>query len=150
MRPHPRIRRSGASRSRGTVASGLTLAGDSGGDMLLAWKTCTFSGACAVHGRGPHGGARIRLGRAASTRWTPPSLQWPRLAPSGNGLLGWIHSGHVVAAALRHGGLQRNTVVSHTNFAADLAIGFGRRGTALAAWSQGTLSPEVVGAAYRP
>ena len=40
-------------------------------------------------------------------------------------------------------------VVSSTSFAANLALAFGGSGTALAAWTQGTLAPDVVGAVFR-
>jgi hypothetical protein len=136
---------------RGTVASGLTLAGDAGGDQLLAWKTCAFAGDCSVR-------AAVRV---AGGRFGNPSrvdaidaASSPVAAISSrrDGLLGWIHAGHVVAAALGRGAsrLSHTTVVSHTSFAADLTLGFGPKGDALAVWSQGTLSPEIVGAAYKP
>jgi hypothetical protein len=38
--------------------------------------------------------------------------------------------------------------LSSTTFALDLTVGFGPGRQALAAWTQGTLNPSVVGAAY--
>jgi hypothetical protein len=39
------------------------------------------------------------------------------------------------------------STLSSTTFALDLTVGFGSGGQALAAWTQGTLNPSVVGAA---
>ncbi len=38
--------------------------------------------------------------------------------------------------------------LSSTTFALDLTVAFGAGGAGLAAWTQGTLNPSVVGAAY--
>jgi hypothetical protein len=133
-----------------TVASGLSFASDPGGDQVLAWKTCTAKNACVAHA----------VIRRAGHRFTRPirldsidAAESPvaALAPSGEALVGWIDRGHVLAAELppdasRFGGAQ---VVSSTNFAADLALGFAPSGFAIAAWSQGTLAPDVIGTVYR-
>jgi hypothetical protein len=136
---------------RGTVASGLSLAGDTRGDQLLSWRTCTFGSDCAVRAAvrsAGHGfGSPVRVDSIDASA-TPVAA----FSAQGSGLLGWIHAGHVVAADLSRGAkhLSRLHTVSSTRFAADLTIGFGSRGSALAVWSQGTLAPEVVGATYRP
>jgi hypothetical protein len=73
------------------------------------------------------------------------------IAPSGEALVGWIERGHVVIADRRPGAraLGAGRVVSRTNLAAALALAFGPGGEALAAWTQATLAPAVVGAVYR-
>ncbi len=66
-------------------------------------------------------------------------------------LAGWIRSGHPVAAAgsARRGGFGATRVLSSTIYALDMTVGFGPGRDALAAWTQGTLNPSVVAAAYR-
>ena len=74
------------------------------------------------------------------------------LSIHGNGLVGWVSRGHVLAASLRarSTSFAKPQTVSGTRFASDVVLGFGPNGRAVAAWSQGTLAPEVVGAVYRP
>ena len=70
---------------------------------------------------------------------------------SGDALAGWIGSGHVLAAELRPRATRFLSahVVSSTIYAANLSLTFGPAGAAIAAWSQGTLAPDVVGAVFR-
>jgi hypothetical protein len=134
----------------GLVASDLSLATTSSGSQVLAWKACDRDANCGVETavKDPRGrfGAAIRLGRADAS-------QRPATAVSQNGtaLVGWIDHGHVLAAARsRHARrFAATAVVSATNFAADLTIGFGAGNAALAAWTQGTLNQSVMGAAFK-
>ena len=73
------------------------------------------------------------------------------MAPNGDTLVGWIVSGQVYAAERRPGGGRLGTArtVSSTSFASNLALAFGPSRTALAAWTQGTFAPDVVGAVFR-
>lgn len=135
----------------GTIASGLSFAGDARGDQLLAWKSCAVSGACAVREAVRRAGRRFaapaRLG-SVDAAGAPVAT----LASGGEGLVGWVDQGHVIATALRPTAVRfgASHTVSATNYAADLTLGFGASGAAVAAWSQGTLAPDVVGAVYRP
>ncbi len=74
------------------------------------------------------------------------------MAASGESLVGWIHHGHVLVADLRLRAKKFAPfhTVSSTDYAADLTLGFGLAGDALASWSQGTLAPDVIGAVYVP
>jgi hypothetical protein len=129
------------------VATDLALGADAKGDQVLAWKTCDQTGSCAVRA----------VSRAAGKRYGAPQLlglldasQAPAaaVAPNGAGLVGWISGGHVLAASRRTtaGRFDPPVTVSSTNLAADLALAFGPRGEALAAWTQGTLASSVMGA----
>jgi hypothetical protein len=135
----------------GTVASGIALVDNGRGDQVLAWRTCTFQAACAVHvawrrGRGGFGGAS-RLGFVDDAE-----VPTAAVAASGESLVGWIHHGHVEVSDLRPHAPKFAAfhTVSSTDFAADLTLGFGSKGDALASWSQGTLAPDVIGALYVP
>jgi hypothetical protein len=134
----------------GQLVSGLAFAGDRAGDLAAAWEACSSNGTCKLF-------ASVR--RVARPFTRPAALglidssQTPAIAiaPNGQVLVGWVRSGHPVAAALaarsaRFGAVH---VLSSTIYAADLALAFGSTDTAIAAWTQGTLAPSVVGAAYR-
>jgi hypothetical protein len=135
----------------GTVASGLSFGSDRRGDQVLAWKTCTPSGSCTVRA----------IVRAPGRRFTGPvrvglidgeESPVAAVSPSGDALLGWIDNGHVLAVELPPGATRFSPVhvVSHTNYADNLALSFSSSGDAIATWSQGTLAPEIVGAFYKP
>jgi hypothetical protein len=136
----------------GEAASGVVLAGGAKGDQVAAWKSCTRAGSCSVRaavrpaGRGF--GAAQRLG-AIDPGQSPAAA----VSRGGEGLVGWIAGGHVLAAERRPGGgrLGSTRTVSSTSYAANLTIAFGGGGggQALAAWTQGTLAPDVVGAVFR-
>jgi hypothetical protein len=134
----------------GQPASGLALAGDGRGDQVLVWKTCSPSTTCSVQAAlrdpGARFGAPIRLG-------TIDSYEDPvaAISPGGAALVGWISGGRVLAAASPGSGrrLAPAHLVSAAGDAANLALAFGPRGRALAAWAQGTSAPELVGAEYR-
>ena len=135
----------------GERASALVAAGDARGDQVLAWKSCGRSGSCSIRtamrrGGGRFGGSR-RLGAI-----DPGQEPQAALAAAGQGVVGWISSGHVLAAAVRpaSGRVGPVRTVSSTDFATNLALMFGSSRSALAAWTQGTLAPDVVGAVYRP
>ncbi|MGI8903289.1 MAG: hypothetical protein ACR2IP_06465 [Solirubrobacteraceae bacterium] len=138
----------------GELASGLSLAADSGGDrtQVLAWKGCTSTGECSVRAslRPPRGGfARpIRLG-AIDASQSPTAT----VAPNGETLLGWISGGRVLVADRRAGaarfGAPRVVSGSRASSASDLALAFGPARQAIAAWTEGILGPTVEGAVYR-
>ncbi len=135
----------------GEIAAGLSFSQDAKGDQLLAWKACSPSGTCSVR----EALRRVNHRFTGQTRLgsiDPAEVPTASLSGSGAGLVGWIDQGHVLAAAVRPGAARfagRHTI-SDTNFGADLDLGFGPTGAAIAVWSQGTLAPEVIGAVYRP
>ena len=67
-------------------------------------------------------------------------------------LVGWVRGGQPVAAvAPRTGsgaGFGSPATLSTSTYALNVTVAFGPRRQALAAWSQGTLAPSIVGAAY--
>jgi hypothetical protein len=134
----------------GQLASGLSFATGPEGAQLLAWKVCDLSGSCSVEAvtrdSGRRFGAPIGLGRI-----DPSQAPAAALSPRGAGLVGWIDRGHVMAAARarRAPRFLPPRVVSPTNFAADLTIGFGAARTAIAAWTQGTFAQSVVEAVFK-
>ncbi len=134
----------------GQLASGLAFAGDAAGDLAAAWKTCTSSGACTLYASVRRVGQRF--GSPQSLGSIDPS-QTPAatVSPGGDALVGWVRSGQPVAAERAHGAARfgADHVLSRTVYAADLAISFGPAHEAIAAWTQGTLAPSVVGVAYR-
>jgi hypothetical protein len=133
----------------GEVESGLTFAGNAAGDQVVAWKACDATPVCTV---------RAALRRAGGRFGTPARLgaidanEDPAAAISigGDVLVGWVDGGHVLAAGRSPAAraFAAPTRVSGTTFAADLALSFGGTGQALAAWTQGTFAPDVVGAVY--
>jgi hypothetical protein len=144
---HSPIRRQLSSSNE--LAAGLSVAGDANGDQAVAWKRCNTSGVCALR-------ATLRAARGRFGSVQPGSAidasESPTIAvsPTGVSLLGWVQSGHVLAAAAaqratRFGARHR---VSATNFATELQIAFGPTDTALATWTQGTLAQAVMGATY--
>ena len=133
----------------GETGSGLVLAGDASGDQVLAWRSCRTSGSCTVR-------AAVRPGRRSfgpSQKLgaiDPGQAPAASVASSGDALVGWISSGHVLAAERRPraGGLGAPRTVSFTSYASGLALAAGDSRTAIAAWTQGTLAPDVVGAVF--
>jgi hypothetical protein len=132
------------------LASGLTFGGDVAGDQALGWESCTGDAACSAQ-------VAVRAARAlfGSTRTlgsADPS-QAPALAvgPQGQVAVGWVRGGQPVASTSgAHGrGLGGPVTLSPTTFALDMTVGFGPGAQALAAWTQGTLNPSVVGVAGR-
>jgi len=133
----------------GQAASGLSLAGNGRGAIAAAWKSCGSGGGCSVWAAAP--GAHGPFARAASLG-AIDSTQTPAVSVARDGevLVGWVQGGHPMAAkraghGRRFGAPQR---LSATHFAADLALAFGSAHEALAAWTQGTLNPSVVGAVF--
>ena len=142
----PRVR---ALSPAGQVASGLAFAGDANGDQAVAWKICQSDGSCTlqVSARGATGifSQPVSLGSIDPSQ--TPSLS---VSPNGKALVGWVRLGHPVAAvsqpaSTRFGPTQ---VLSPTIYALDLVVAFGPKREGLAAWTQGTLAPSVVAAAY--
>jgi hypothetical protein len=135
-------------------ASGLTIAADAAGDQAVSWKSCRQNGSCTVQAavRGP----TTRFGAAQSLGRIDPS-QTPAVAVGSRGqtILGWVRYGQPVASVGSAGGGPFGTgpfgpmrTLSRSTFAYDLTVGFSPARGGLAAWSQGTLNPSVVGAAY--
>jgi len=144
---HPAIR---ALSPPGQPASGLSIAADAAGDQGVAWKTCRQNGSCSVRAnpRGKAGRFGASTGFGALDASQTPALT---VGSGGQVVIGWVRSGHPVAAAgsAVSGRFGASTVLSSTAYAFDLTVGFGPGRDALAAWTQGTLHPSVVGAAYR-
>lgn len=134
----------------GQTPSGLVIAGNGRGDEIVAWKSCVSSGGCtavaAVRRAGRGFGPAQRLGPI-----DPGQSPAAAVGGGGDSLVGWIASGQVDAAERRPGASQLSAArtVSSTSFAANLALAFGPGRTALAAWTQGTLAPDVVGAVFK-
>lgn len=146
FRSRPQIR--SLSRVDG-LAAGITFAADAAGAQAVAWKTCDAGGSCTVHAatRGPSAsfGTTVSLGSIDASQ-TPAVTVGPR----GQVLVGWVRAGHPVAAAgtAAAGRFGAPRVLSASVYALDMTVAFGPRRNALAAWTQGTLNPSVVAAAY--
>ncbi len=134
----------------GQLASGLSFATDTGGAQLLAWKVCDLSGSCSVEAvardSGGRFGAPVGLGRIDASQAPAAAV-----SPRGSGLVGWIDSGHVIAAARarRAPRFLPARLVSPTKFAADLTIGFATARTAIAAWTQGAFAQSVMESVFK-
>lgn len=135
----------------GEDASGLSIAAGTSGDQVLAWKACAAkSDRCTVRvasgSAGGRFGAPLALGAIDAT-------QAPAVAVAANGeaLAGWIRHGRVLASERRSAttGFGSPRAISRGGYAADLALAFGPKGEAIAAWTQGTLFPDLLGATYR-
>jgi hypothetical protein len=144
---HPAVRNLAGSTM---PASGVDIAADAAGDQAISWKSCRPNGSCTVSVAVR--GAKSTFGPYSSFGQVDPA-QAPAVTvgPNGQAIVAWIRSGRPMAAV----GSARNrrfgatrTLSSRAQFASDLTVAYGPRRTALAAWSQGTLSPSVVGAAY--
>jgi hypothetical protein len=133
----------------GQVASGLAFAGAANGDQAVAWKICGSDGSCTLDAsaRGVTGifSQPVSLGSIDASQ--TPSLS---VSPNGEALVGWVRFGHPVAAVSQpaSGRFGPTQVLSPTIYALDLAVSFGPKREGLAAWTQGTLAPSVVAAAY--
>ncbi len=132
------------------LASGISLAADDRGDQMLAWQACDGLGACRVEAAGRRAGGRFGAPSAlgAVDASEPPVAA---VAPSGEAVVAWISNGHVFAVQQPRPGARFAPVhrVSATNYASSLALGFQPEGTAVAAWTQGTLNSSVMGATLR-
>jgi hypothetical protein len=133
----------------GQTPSGLQIAGNGRGDELATWKLCGSPGTCtamaSVRRRGGQFGAAQGLGPI-----DPGQSPVAAVAADGDSLVGWIASGQAYAAERAPGAsrLGGRRTISSTSYASNLALAFGPGHTALAAWTQGTLAPDVVGAAF--
>lgn len=134
----------------GTLASGLSLATSPGGDQVLAWKVCSLVGSCHVEAVVKDGGGRfgnpMTLGRIDASQAPAAAI-----SNSGTALVGWVDGGRVFAAARarRARRFVPGHLVSGTDSAMDLTLGFGPGKTAMAAWSEGTFTETVMGAAFK-
>jgi hypothetical protein len=132
------------------TASGLSLAADPAGNQVVSWKACDQTGSCtvqaAVRGSAGRFGGGARLG-VVDPGQTPSAA----VGAHGRAIVGWIRYGHPVASAgaVAGHGFGSVQVLSSTTYAFDLSVGFVSGRDALAAWTQGTLNPSLVGAAYR-
>ncbi len=133
----------------GQTPSGLQIAGNGRGDEVVSWKACRSSNACtamaAIRRRGGQFGAALSLGSI-----DPGQLPVAAVASDGDSLVGWISGGQAYAAERTPSGsrLGPRRAISSTTYASNLALSFGPGRTALAAWTQGTLAPDVVGAVF--
>jgi hypothetical protein len=146
--PHAAVRTLSAA---GRLASGLSFDGDLAGDQAASWNLCSVAAQCVTQvatraAHGSFGGARTLGGVDAAQS---PALT---VGPQGQVLAGWIQGGRPWASvAPRLGrGFGVATSLSSTTYASDLTIGFGPKRSALAAWTEGTLNPSVVGVSYSP
>jgi hypothetical protein len=149
------------------VVSGLTLAGDGNGDEVAAWEACPAgSDACVVQSavrlQAP-APARSRprpARRRSPSRWFGPvrSLgaidagQSPEatMAPDRASLLGWIAGGRVVLAGMLPSAVGFGAAAPMSGgLAANLALGFGPTGQAVATWTEGTFSTGVFASVAR-
>ncbi|HEY5429499.1 MAG TPA: hypothetical protein VIK04_10310 [Solirubrobacteraceae bacterium] len=129
------------------LASGLTFAGDVSGDQALTWESCTAADSCqaqvAVRRASGQFGAVRTVGAVDQDQ--PPALA---VGAHGQTLVGWIESGQPFATAQPKPGRgwRAATKLSASTYASDVTVGVGPHGQGLAAWTQGTLNPSVVGA----
>lgn len=133
-----------------SVASGLTAAGDGTGENVVAWKACDTRAECAVwatfRDSGRHFGPTVRLG-AIDASQAPAST----VAGGGRALVGWIDSGRVLSVERRPGeGRFSRPIRLASSFAHDLTLTSAPGGPAAAVWTEGTVSPSVLGALYTP
>ncbi|MGH2867097.1 MAG: hypothetical protein ACRDNK_05935 [Solirubrobacteraceae bacterium] len=143
---HPNVRGFSAA---GSLAAGLAFAADSAGAQGLAWKACDGDGNCTVRvaTRGPSSPFRSPMSLGSIDAAQTPALS---VSPHGQVVVGWVRGGHPVAAVgpARSGRFGAVRVLSPSVYALDETVAYGPSG-ALAAWTQGTLNPSVVAAAYR-
>ena len=130
------------------LAAGLAFASDDRGDQALTWKACTTNGDCATRvvlrrANGRFGS--VQRAGAIDASDTPVAA----VTLGARALIGWVRSGHVLAASSQTTRLPRASVVSNTGFAADLSLTAAPTGGALAVWTQGTLAQSVMGADFR-
>jgi hypothetical protein len=131
-------------------ASDVTLAGNAAGDQVLAFDGCSSTGVCvaraAVRRAGSGFSGAQRLEPIDSSQAVAAAI-----SASGDALVGWVSGGQVLAVERRPQARSfgRARIVSRTNYASDLTLAFGPGRDALAAWTQGTLAPSVVGATFR-
>jgi hypothetical protein len=134
----------------GMLASGLSLAADPSGAQVLAWKVCTLLGSCHVEAVVKDGGrtfgSPMTLGRIDASQAPAAAI-----SNSGTALVGWIDGGRVFAAARarRARRFVPPHLVSGTDSAMDLTLGFGPGKTAMAAWSEGTFTETLMGAVFK-
>jgi hypothetical protein len=134
----------------GQRASQLSLATGPTGRQVIAWEGCDSLGVCvtaaAARRRSTTPFGRVqRLGGADGGEGTAAAV-----SPTGLALVGWIDGGNVLVAGRgEHANrFARAHAISRTGLDSDLALAFGPRGGALAAWTQGTLAPSVFARAY--
>src|SRR5262249_9724627 len=125
------------------LAAGLGFAGTAAGAQAAAWSSCTGAGSCTVHAatRGP----RARFGHSISLGSIDAS-QSPAVAvgPRGQVIVGWVRSGHPVAAvgSAAGGRFGHRRGLSARPFALDLAVAFGPRRAPLVVWAPGARNPR--------
>lgn len=143
LRARPRMRT--LSRS-GQVASGLAFDADATGDQAVVWEVCVSNGSCTLDAslRRPGGSFATPLSLGPIDPSQTPAVIVGR---SGEVLAGWVWRGHPVVAVRspRSGRFGAPRDLSSTPYATDLTLAFGPGRQAIAAWTQGTLSPSVVG-----
>jgi hypothetical protein len=133
----------------GMLASGLSLATSPSGAQVLSWKLCELVGSCRVEAVVKDGGGTfgspMTLGRIDASQAPAAAI-----SNSGTALVGWIDGGRVFAAARarRARRFVPPHLVSGTDSAMDLTLGFGPGKTAMAAWSQGTFTETLMGAVF--
>ena len=133
------------------IDSGLELAADATGAQELTWALCTTGTRCSVQVAGRGAGATAGFGTPRSLGSIDPA-QSPAMAVGARSrvVVGWIAGGHPMAAVAAGPGTPFGSpsTLSPTTYALNLTLAYGPARQALAAWTQGTLNPSVVGAAY--
>jgi hypothetical protein len=132
-----------------SLASGVAFASNRAGGQVLSWESCAGTGPCApiaaLREAHQHFGAPQQLGSA-----DPSQAPAPAISAGGQALVGWISNGRVLTVSTGpHGGSFGSPVtVSAATDAADLTLAFGPGKVALAAWTEGVITPVVQAAAY--
>ena len=146
---HPQV--STVDSGAGRIASGLEIAADAKGAQELTWSSCTTEARCTVQTAGRGAGAGAGFGNPRSLGAIDPA-QSPAVAVGARSrvVVGWIAGGHPMAAVAAGPGASfgASSTLSSTLYALNLTVAYGPSRQALAAWTQGTLNPSVVGAAY--
>ncbi|MHB1570951.1 MAG: hypothetical protein ACYC0H_17350, partial [Solirubrobacteraceae bacterium] len=132
------------------VASGLSVAGDQAGYQAAAWQSCTTSGSCnaLVTVRRSGGGFSSVRSLGPVDPGQPPALA---VGPGGAVVVAFVRGGRpwAVTETAPGSGFSRPMALSSSVYAYDISVAAGSARRAVAVWSQGTLNPSVVGAAFR-
>jgi hypothetical protein len=145
LAPHAASRQASPS---GRLASGLVLTGDVAGDQGLGWSSCSTQGSCTMEAatRSAHGSFSAAHSLGPVDPDEDPAVA---VGPGGQVLVAWVSGGRPMAALGSAGRpLGRAHALSRSPYALDVAAAWGSSRDGLVGWSQGTLSPSVVGAAY--
>lgn len=129
------------------LASDLAFAGNGAGDQVIAWDACSATGTCTVQASVRRAGGRFG---PVLTLGAGDPVEAPAAAISAHGevLVAWIRDGDVRAAArrLRARRFGPARTVAAAGDDNDATVAFAPGGGALAAWTQGSVSPSLMAA----